>query len=283
MLMDKYINRILAFIFGSLPSGDGRVWFHSQNLTDGSWPYEGRCWLRSHSRVLFHFSWNLWTHFCGFGIYTDKEDKGTVFHIAFPPVSFWVTLPIHFSTSSKFWERWNERYGGRAKSTHYEDFHFIDVRIHDWTLWWSFLKFDWGWSHQMPKWMDGRFHPLDTLFGKTDYIKKELSKHDVVIPMPEGSYPATVEFSERTWKRQRLPWNTHKGVYASIDMKVPIPHEGKGEDSWNCGKDALYGLDRKASTIEQAVAATVETVLKSRRRYDGNVMAKYPNPMVAAA
>ncbi len=126
--------------------------------------------------------------------------------------------------------------------------------------------------------MHGNFHPLDFFLGSTDYKKKDLTFHEVLVPMPEGSYPATVQFQECTWKRPRWPFISSKGIYADIKMKIGIPHQGKGENSWDCGEDAVMGLSRKASTLEQAIAATVECALRDRRRNDGNVMAKYPPP-----
>ena len=171
----------------------------------------------------------------------------------------------------------NQKTGGHPGSNRYTTFEFFDVSFHDKTLFWALMKFDWGWSNQMPKWMSGSFHPLDILLGSVEYTKKVLSTHSVQIPMPEGVYPAIVELEECTWKRPR--WFGHTGFYANVDVKDGIPHEGKGENSWDCGKDAIYGLSIKAKTVEEAIAATVECALRSRRKYDGNVMAKYPPPL----
>lgn len=281
--MSRIVNFFLVLFFGRLRSGDQRAIFftgYDEKITEGRWTLHWNNGTRS--KRLFRFEWNVWTHFCGISLSTDREDGGLKFHFAFPPVSFWLTLPINISTEGPRWAAWNERFGGHPGSNRYNSFEFFHLAVHDWALWWTFLKFDWGWSNQMPKWMSGSFYVLDFIFGQTKYTKRDLTFHEVMIPMPEGAYPATIQFEECTWKRPRLPWNSSKGIYADIKMKIGIPHEGKGENSWDCGEDALFGMSRKASTVEEAIAATVQTALKDRRRYNGNVMAKYPAPAQVA-
>ena len=90
-----------------------------------------------------------------------------------------------------------------------------------------------------------------------------------VVPMPERAYPASVKLFESTWKRPR--WFASRMVRAEVKIEKGIPFPGKGENSYDCGDDALFGLTCKADTVEQAIAETVESALRNRRRYGGSV------------
>src|SRR5690606_25314615 len=71
-----------------------------------------------------------------------------------------------------------------------------------------------------------------------------------------------------TWKRPRWPFATRiRRVQIDMDKDEQIPVMGKGENSWDCGEDATYGITVAADTIEAGVAKLVESILRSRRRY----------------
>lgn len=287
MNIDQYINRFSGWLFGHIP-GDGseRFHFHSQNLNEDrrgnvkGWPYHGRCWLRT-QWFTSKFSWNLWTHFCGFDFRYDNED-GFHWHIAFPPFSFWFSIggmrKFRDWWSSRPWlKSWNEKFGGFPDSHRYTDFDFISFSIFDWSLHWKFLKFDWGWSATMPKWMDGHWNILDKILGGSKYSKELISTHDVIIPMPEGGYPAVVKIERCTWKRPR--WFAKVIEDASIDIPWGIPHQGKGENSWDCGEDRLYGCGSRSTSLSKVIGDVVAAALRGREKYDGKgVKAVYPPP-----
>jgi len=110
---------------------------------------------------------------------------------------------------------------------------------------------------------------LNLLFGKWKYTERTVEERDVVIPMPEGNYPAKVKIFESAWKRPR--WFPQKMIRASVDIKDDqlIPFPGKGENSWDCGMDGLRGMTCPEKTVEAAIGAVVGSVLRSRRRYGG--------------
>ena len=95
----------------------------------------------------------------------------------------------------------------------------------------------------------------------------ETIKHGipVVIPMPEGVYHGTAKIERRTWKRPL--WFAFSRVSTTIDCPRGIPFAGKGENSWDCGDDGLFGWGAEGPSIEKAIARGVESVLESRRRY----------------
>lgn len=286
MKIDKYVNRVLSKLFGPEDAqGNRNVWFHSQNLNEDrngdvkGWPIEGRWWLSSKNRTLHYFSWHLWSHFCGASIHTDKEDGGLAFHVAFPPIALWWTLPIQAQKlfENPFWARWNEATGGYKGSNRYTPFNLFNINIHDWSVHWDLLKFDWGWSKDMPKWMDGSFNIPDFFLGRTKFASELIAKHEVMIPMPEGSYPATVSFKRCVWKRPR--WFSKVREDATIDIPSGIPHEGKGENSWDCGEDRLYGCGSSSTRLSDAIGDAVKAALRGREKYNAKgVKAEYPPP-----
>jgi hypothetical protein len=237
--------------------------FHWQNLNEDhrgevkGWPYQGRAWLHfgTDARRCIGVEWYLWRRSCALSFGVDEEGDFNI-HVALPPVSLWLSLSQVIPTT-------------RPRE--------ISLRIHDWALWWTLWRDPMGgWSRSIPRWRQGCFNVLDAVLGRTRYSCETLSEHKVSIPMPEGPYPATLRLEKATWTRPR--WFRQVIFRASVDMAIPIPHEGKGENSWDCGKDALHGMTCPAKTVEDAVAEVVRSVLRSRRRYDGNAMAQYPAP-----
>ena len=96
------------------------------------------------------------------------------------------------------------------------------------------------------------------------------------------SYRAALKLEECEWKRPRWPWPVRRRT-ASIDVPKGIPHQGKGENSYDCGEDATFGLGCEAWTVDEAISKMVASVLKSRAKYDGNALAKYPPASVRQA
>lgn len=289
MKIDRPINWLLTLLFGTMPDGDRKVWFHSQNLNENKHgepkglPYHGRCWLHF-GKKSFNFSWNFWTHFCGIELAFDPSEDGWKFHWAFPPVSFWWSTNIFSKWMCKLLasekvDKWNQKYDGYPGSSRYTEFKIIDIRIFSWAFWWEFLKFDWGSSSKDPKWMRFTFHFDDFFLGRMKHECVKIGEpKQVMVPMPEGEYLTLMQLERSTWKRPRLPWNSK--VMTGYDITIPkgIPHQGKGENSWDCGEDALMGCYSEGDSLKEAIAKVQMTVLKDRKRYDGNMMAKYPDP-----
>lgn len=117
----------------------------------------------------------------------------------------------------------------------------------------------------------------DALLGNAKHSEREIVTEAAAVPMPERTYPATVTISESTWTRSRWPF-AKRLVRATIDVEGGVPVPGKGENSWDCGEDAIYSLTCPATTIPEAVSKMVESALRSRERYGG----KNWRPSIAA-
>ena len=246
------------------------MYFHWQNLNDkpgggqGSGVIHGRAWWRLTNNHQIHWEWVLFSASCGASIRFERsEDVGVHLHVAIPLLmSFYLHLGIPPFT-------WLTNLLLRGTKRSWED-RELSVRVFDWAVWWTVWRDPMGgWDSSVPKWRDGNFRPLDLLLGKHDYATREIESVETVIPMPERAYKAKVTLFESTWKRPR--WFPKRVVRADIDCKDdPIPHPGKGENSYDCDDDATFSMTTgPVRSIEQGIAQMVEYVLVARRKYGG--------------
>lgn len=108
------------------------------------------------------------------------------------------------------------------------------------------------------------------LFGQDKYTTRDISITSAFVDLPEGKYPVTVRIFESTWKRTRWPWPTRmiRADVEPVDQEHGIPsHAGKGENSWDQDDDALFGMTCQAKTVEEAVEAVEQSILRDRARY----------------
>lgn len=269
----RLFNRILTFFFGHL-EGERRVWMHWQNLREDpngnprGFPWEGRAWIHirrpaGKRQPVIHWAWNLWTHHCGIEFELDNLENGIQFFVGVPPISLW------FGIDGILSHKWMKKHFGYESRE-------ISLRVHDWSIWWNFFTDPDSWSHSTPRWRNGSLNLPDFFLGRTDYKQDPISKHEVMISLPEGNYPATIRLYEGVWKRPR--WFARRLRMAEVSMNKPAPVPGKGENSWDCGDDAIYGLSCEARNVEDAISKYVQSVLNRRRRHGGSVMMKYPTP-----
>lgn len=95
-----------------------------------------------------------------------------------------------------------------------------------------------------------------------------LEERDVMIPMPEKSYPAQAKLMLYSWTRPF--WFTKHLKRVQIDIPSGIPFPGKGENSWDCGDDAAYGMTTgECRSIAEGIGMLVGSVLNDRVRYGG--------------
>lgn len=102
--------------------------------------------------------------------------------------------------------------------------------------------------------------------GKAKVTYETISEGETVIVMPEKRYAATYRVQRLTWHYPRW-WRQSR---VDIDLKVPegIPHEGKGENSYDCGMDYTYGLSTTyKDSVRQACDELALIVIKDRQRH----------------
>lgn len=104
------------------------------------------------------------------------------------------------------------------------------------------------------------------LLGRWNCTHTKGDPSEVYVPMPEGSYRAIATPEEFVWRRRFGITKRRSRVW--LDIPGGIPHSGKGENSWDCGDDGLFGIG--GNSVEEAIANAVKSSLKSRRKYGHN-------------
>lgn len=238
-----------------------------QNLNDGEPPRywrHGRAWLRPSgewwNRRTLRVEWTIPVGHCGWGVTLGGGDDGRNLGCTLA-IPFLATLYI---SVERFFSRrlfeWNMDRGENRQ---------IAVSFHDGAIWYSlWAGSSASWSRDYPWckwWRQGSFH-FAALLGRQQY-SCEVIKADipVTIPMPEGVYRGTAKIERATWKRPL--WFAHTRISTTIDVPKGIPFQGKGENSWDCGDDGLFGWGADGKSVEKAIGHGVEIVLTNRRRY----------------
>lgn len=225
--------------------------FQTQNLTDNKYPLwrAGRAWWKK-----LYLEWYLCKEY-GFGFSFGLRRWG--FNISLGKL-----LILYFSIG--------ERNDTELSISFFEGSLVIN---HPWER-----KYEWRSSD--PWWKKSiRFPVKDWLLGRRKVNRSEGDPEAVYIPMPEGCYIAKATPVKLTFTRRwYIPKETKE--YVNINIEGGIPYRGKGENSWDCGDDGLWGTG--GDTVEGAIGNVVATVLKNRKKYgyDSKSTGKYPYRIV---
>lgn len=211
--------------------------FHSTREKDHFFYYRG--WLYLTDKIEISFDFLLGGR--GPALSIGRGSRSIKFHITIPYVfSFWVKL------------------GGILP---YGEAREVSIRAHGGCIWVNF------WTEPM----DGKtlvLHWKDILIGKFKYSDRVLEERDILVPMPEKAYPAHAQLIEATWTYPR--WFTQKIKRVKIDIPEGIPFEGKGENSYDCGRDATFGITTgECQSIAEGVGKLVGSVLYDRVKNGG--------------
>ena len=142
----------------------------------------------------------------------------------------------------------------------------IGVKWHDEFVWIDLWNDPMESRTKDPWWWHMTLNPADFIFGRAKYESQTLKTERVVVPMPEGPYPATVNVNEDTWKRPRW-FRVLRVVRCEVRPDTPIPFPGKGENSWDCGEDATHSMYCNAETPLEAAGKMMMSVMDSRIRH----------------
>jgi hypothetical protein len=144
----------------------------------------------------------------------------------------------------------------------------LGVSVHDGSVWLDLWTGDGDWHRNRP-WHRNTvcLNVTDWVIGRPRCVMTKGPKCPVLVPMPEGCYEATCTEERWVWT-YRFGFKRERVAYW-VEIPNGIPFQGKGENSWDCGDDGLFGAGSDGSP-EKAVGHVVATVLRSRKRY-GNV------------
>lgn len=137
------------------------------------------------------------------------------------------------------------------------------------SLHWDFGKPGSGdeWHRDDPlNWMRGCRFILDDIFGRANCKAEKIGPQvQAIASFPEGDYPLLLQREIRTWKRPRWPF-TLMHRYVDIEAVRPAPFHGKGENSYDMGPDAIWGMSAGGHSYENAVAEYVKATLRDRAK-----------------
>ena len=236
---------------------------HWQDLNDSPikkyWKH-GRAWIG-----WFSFEWSIPTHFWHFSFGVNGGDGNNKLTFSFAVGIFSIHMDCNFwSFPFGHWSTYLD------KPIFLHEEREFEFSIHDSGIWWKIWGDPMGgWSRDMAYHLTTHsFHPIDFFFGQPKYSNEILEKGETLIPMLEGSYPATYELFVSTWKRPR---SFFKKQLKRITINIPkgIPHEGKGENSWDCGEDGTFGITCLANNLEEGIGTLVGSCLRDRKKYGG--------------
>lgn len=240
-------------------------WWHWQNLNEdkrgnarGRFPWHGRASVHfrgawdGHTRSV-EWVFAKWTGLAAKLELSGDDDKNLQLALSFLVGSLYMGVGL----PGKHWLR---------RRLPQEEGRRIGFYIHENSFRLSLWDRD-GWSKGDPKWWSTHIFLDDFFLGPATYERTVLEEADVLIPMPERSYPAKVKLLEVTWSRPR--WFTKKMLKCDVDIDGGIPTPGKGENSWDCGQDATFGISCAASTVHEAISKVVASVLRDRERRGG--------------
>lgn len=105
------------------------------------------------------------------------------------------------------------------------------------------------------------------IFGRENIQNRVYEERDVTFNFEGKEYKAHWKLDELSRTRQRWPWRYGRSIASWIDVKEPPRFAGKGENSWDCGDDAIYGMGSSERTCAGAVGEYIKAVLKNRERY----------------
>lgn len=232
----------------------GRLFIH--------FPYLPKLWGETdHGRTTdLRFSWSLGRGIvkagASVGLWGGESNDDASASVTVPGLSLWLTLE---RWAGKRW--WNRRsYFDSQREVSFMVFaDEVDMRVH-WRVWAN----PFSWSNKIPRWRDGSWSITDFFLGKMRPEREILSTHRFDIPMPEGTYPATIQLG--VWHRRRARWFTEHIYTAEITPDAPVSKPGKGENSWDQGDDATFSMSTPARTVEEAVANFIHDTLRTRIR-----------------
>ena len=232
-------------------------------FTHKSWETHGVRWwchLSSKKRpaaIAVEFYW--WSLRFGLSIGTDDEGWNVsvrvppfALHVSLDGLGLWQPQEKHIFT----WDNNREVWLPSRRQ--------CELLIHDWTIWltpWG----RWGeWRARDPWWVRGLSLDLRRLvLGDRTYQAEELALVPCLVPMPEGNYPAVAKVQRVT--RGFARWFKRTSNEVTLDIPKGIPFAGKGENSWDCDDDGLFGIG--GDSIDDAIRRAQEAVRERRQRY----------------
>lgn len=118
----------------------------------------------------------------------------------------------------------------------------------------------------------------DRLLGRYTMLSEEKAQTDVpcVVAMPEGNYPASATVTRAVRGRKRWKLGHKATFHTEVEVPGGVPFPGKGENSWDCGDDAIFSIYGQGASVGEACGKFAASVMRNRERY-GSGLAWVPD------
>lgn len=262
----RLISRGVEEYTGSiLRHGRWYLYYFGTTLLKLSWSFFGgrvlgglRDWLTADVMVSFN----------------DDEDRGVTLHLSLSRLfSVWVTVALPRRWLSP-WMIHDRVFGVRLG--YIGDIAWVLIAHAAWAEDCGMTGF---YRRQKPrKYTDAQLWPgweikirwprvLDWIFGRSKHEVRIVAETPVRFQMDGREVEATVRVEARENRRPRWPWAYRKSIGSWIEVPKPPQFAGKGENSWDCGDDGIYGMGSRETSPAAVVGDYIKAVLESRERY----------------
>ncbi len=225
--------------------------------------------LKFNKRKFFHFGKNrkcISIEVAGFdstpsiSLSVDGGERDFSIHIGFG-IGIWLTftdlLPKSWYPSYE-----TKEYGNLPTEKE------ISLRFHHWSLWWCLWKDDSSWKSTDNKWQSNNINFERLLKGKHTCKWEELEKDIFTISMIEGNYSTEsvkklrIDSWQRWFTKKSISYEVKSGYYEANEfIECPIPIQGKGENSWDCGENARYSSSFPSTIIKPEIKNCLQACL----------------------
>lgn len=157
--------------------------------------------------------------------------------------------------------------------------------FYDWAFVWNFHAKVFESSSSDPWWMRQYIHIDDFFLGRPELLTDDLmSAEDIYFKMGTKEFKIDSIKWERCRRfRRHIPYSLYHQTWYRVEIKIDQPpmRAGKGENSWDCGDDGIFGMSREwqgtnpnylnyDQCIKEAVQLYVESVTEDAKRYGGS-------------
>lgn len=254
---------------------------------------QGRWFLYLFERNVFGIEWNLFRPSFGASLtFSVEDDNEIIAHLALPLLaSLWVhvSMPRRMLVTLLPQQPYMSIPGmeDMAGKT-YPISRRIECSIHHWSLWWHLWVHPHGgpdgYGGHVPRWREGSLDFQRLVLGSRQYTCANMDAPiSTVVHMREGDYPVTLQRQHQEWWWPRIPKSLYCLRRDSFDARcdIGIPFPGKGENTYDCGEDGLYGTSFDCETYptpEHVCQGFATVVYAYRRRYGGEQCSRDPWP-----
>lgn len=150
-----------------------------------------------------------------------------------------------------------------------------DRRHLEWNLWTRHH----GGNRDIPRWRRPYIVYDRLVYGRDNTETIVLDTGTCSIPLPEGPQPAIYTVTRYVHHRTRPLGRLRDRLagprihhHTEVRPGRPSPVPGKGENTWDCGDDAIWSTSVPGRSIDNAIAAHTAAVLRDRRLHGGEHM-----------